>query len=122
MIASASFLGLVAISASFFPHEILGYFGAPAHEVAVVAVQVAGALYAGFAILNWMARGNAIGGVYSRPVALGNFLHFGMVALVLFKQVFDASPPSVFVVGTTVNALFAGCFGYLLFARGGSPA
>jgi hypothetical protein len=34
-------------------------------------------------MLNWMARANRIGGIYSRPVAMGNFLHFTMGALVL---------------------------------------
>ena len=36
-------------------------------------------------MLNWMARGNIIGGIYSRPVAVGNLIHFAIAALAMVK-------------------------------------
>ena len=48
-------------------------------------VQLAGALYVGFAMVNWMAKGNLLGGIYNRAVAMGNFADFGIGAIVLVK-------------------------------------
>jgi hypothetical protein len=56
MRASAIFLGALGISASFLPQEILVRAGAAPAGFSVLVVQIAGALYLGFAILNWMAQ------------------------------------------------------------------
>jgi hypothetical protein len=34
------------------------------------------ALYFSFALMNWTAKDSASGGIYARPVSLGNFAHF----------------------------------------------
>lgn len=120
MASSALFLGLLGIGASFVPQEILSYYDAPTEGLAVLLVQITGALYLGFAVLNWMARGNAIGGIYSRPVALGNFFHFVLVAVVLLKQLIGGETGTEFVVGTAAYVVFAASFGYLLYGSGES--
>ena len=71
MRASAVLLGVVGAATTFLPQEILTRAGAAPVGFSVVLVQIAGALYLGFAVLNWMAQGNIIGGIYSRPVAIG---------------------------------------------------
>jgi hypothetical protein len=77
-------------------------------------VQTCGALYLGFAVLNWMARGVLIGGIYSRPLALGNFLHFVVVTVTLVKVLFELRLP--LIIGLTVAyAVFAAWFGLVLF-------
>lgn len=118
MSASALFMALLGLGVSFFPEEILSYFGAPPEGAGVMLAKLAGALYVGFAILNWMARNNLIGGIYSRPVALGNFTHFLMAAMVLLRQLIATSHTAVFAIGTAAFAIFAGCFGYVVFAGG----
>lgn len=118
MISSALFLGLIGLSLAFVPVEILEVYGAEPHKFTILLAKVAGALYLGFAILNWMARGNLIGGIYSRPVALGNFLHFFMVALVLVEEVLFGTLPLAIIIIATGNTVFAVIFGYLLFAGG----
>ena len=80
----------------------------------VLLVQMAGAVYLGFAMLNWMARGILIGGIYARPVALGNFLHFLMVAITLTKAAaaFAVVP---LAISAAVFSVFAIWFGAVLF-------
>jgi hypothetical protein len=112
MEASALSMALAGLAASFLPQELLGYAGLPADAVAQVAVQIAGALYLGFAMLNWMARANLIGGIYSRPVAVGNFSHFTIAAIALVKAAWAAQGQQVIVAAAVVYGIFA-----LLFAR-----
>ncbi len=122
MSGSAVFMALLGIAASFFPQEILAYLGSPPEGREVIVVEIAGALYLGFATLNWMARGNLIGGVYSRPVALGNFLHFFVVAAVLIRAAVAAARTPDVVIGAVVYALFALGFGLVLFTHPGRKA
>lgn len=118
MVCSAIFMGLIGIIASFLPQEIIGYYGATASDKAVIAIQIIGALYLGFAALNWMARGNIIGGIYSRPVALGNFFHFFLVSIILLKHIIAQTPEALFIGGAVIYIIFSLCFGYILFAGG----
>lgn len=118
MISSALFTGILGFGASFLPEEIIGYFGASPGPMGVLLIKVTGALYLGFAVLNWMARGNIIGGIYSRPVALGNFFHFVLIAIVLLRELIVQSTGGVLVVGFAFYTVFAACFGYLLFSSG----
>ena len=63
----------------------------------MVIAQLAGVLYLGFAALNWMARGNIIGGIYSRPVTIGNVLHFVSGTAVILKALSRERPrPATF--------------------------
>ncbi len=75
MMTSAAFLAVLGLATSYMPQEVLGLHGTVPDTPTLLLVQMAGALYLGFAILNWTARGILIGGIYARPVALGNFLH-----------------------------------------------
>jgi hypothetical protein len=116
MTLSAIFMALLGIAASFLPQEILSYFGADPHGLGTLLIQMSGALYLGFAILNWMARDNLIGGVYSRPVALGNFVHFVVVAITLLKALpGDATAP--ILAGAAVYTIFAVWFGLVVFTH-----
>ncbi|RNI29992.1 hypothetical protein EFA69_10735 [Rufibacter immobilis] len=85
MLASAVLMAVLGFIASFLPHELLQQLGEETTGIMPVLVQLLGALYLGFAILNWMAKGILIGGIYARPVALGNFMHFLVGALALLK-------------------------------------
>lgn len=118
MVSSAVFMTVLGGSAFLLPQEVLGYFGAAPHEASVLAVEIAGALYLGFAMLNWMARGTPIGGIYSRPVALGNFIHFFAAAVTLLKQVLVTTHTVEFGIGAVLYGGFAAGFSYLLFGPG----
>ena len=73
---SAGLMAVGGLVLHFAPHEVLAYAGYPATDLAPVLVLVLGALYLGFAALNWMSKGVRMGGIYARPLALGNGLHF----------------------------------------------
>ena len=115
MIVSAAVLAALGLLASFVPREILIVFGSRAEVLEILLVQVTGALYLGFAMLNWMARGNLIGGIYGRPVAFGNFMHFTVVELALLKAVIAGPRPPVVVVGAAMYGAFCVGFGWVLF-------
>jgi hypothetical protein len=114
MIASAALMAVMGLGMSFMPQEVLGMHGTAPDNATVLLLQMAGAVYLGFAMLNWMARGILIGGIYARPVALGNFLHFLMVAITLTKAAaaFAVLP---LAISAAVFSVFAIWFGAVLF-------
>lgn len=116
MSASAVFIGILGIAASFLSHEILAFVGATVETQTVVIVQMLGALYFGFAFLNWYLRGAVIGGIYNRPLALGNMLHFTVVALTLIKPALALGNPQLWGF-TLAYAGFSVWFGAVLFSR-----
>jgi hypothetical protein len=121
MSLSALFMAILGFAATFAPQEILGHYGLSRGGPAVLLAQVAGALYLGFAVLNWTARANLIGGIYSHPVALGNFVHFGVVAIALLKVVAGgALRNGEIIVGATIYSAFAVWFGVVVFTHPGS--
>ena len=119
MISSAVVLAIVGLAATFLPQEILQYAGASGSGLDVVIVQLAGAAFLGFAMLNWMARANVIGGIYSRPIALGNFLHFTVAGLAMVKAALGGARSVEIVIGAVVYVVFAAAFGVLLFTHPG---
>ena len=68
MISSALLMAAGSVLLQFIPHEILNYFGADSSGINPLFVQIAGALYLGFAMMNWMAKTVLIGGIYARPL------------------------------------------------------
>jgi len=114
MIASAGLMAIIGLAASFTPQEVLGLHGTVPDNATVLLVQMAGAVYLGFAMLNWMARGILIGGIYARPVALGNFLHFTMVAITLIKAAIQYGAVPL-AISAAVFSVFAIWFGLVVF-------
>ena len=114
MILSAALLAVMGLGMSFMPQEVLGMHGTVPDNATVLLVQMAGAVYLGFAMLNWMARGILIGGIYAKPVAAGNFLHFVMVAITLIKAAvaFAVVP---LAISAAVFSVFAIWFGIVMF-------
>ena len=123
MISSAIFMVLLGLATSFFPIEVLSMHGTAPDNATLLLVQMMGALYLGFAILNWMARGVLIGGIYARPVALGNLLHFGMVGMMLSKAAFvhGAVPLAASAFVFSVFAIWFGVVSFKPPLMPGSP-
>lgn len=113
--SSAAFLGALGLVASFAPQELLAYVGVAPVPGVVLITEIAGALYLGFAYLNWMARGNAIGGIYSRPIALGNVLHFVVVSASLVRSAAVWSDRPEILVVLVIYVLYGVWFGVTLF-------
>ena len=117
MTLSAAFMAILGLGVTFLPQELLVFAGGRPEGALVPLVQMPGAMFLGFAILNWTARGNLIGGIYSRPVALANFFNFAVGAAGLLK----ALPAQNFAAEITVLAVlysvFGVCFGIVLFTH-----
>lgn len=111
---------MLGLGALLFSQEVLDALGARSGGELVTLVGIVGTLYMGFALLNWMAREKLIGGIYSRPVAIGNFTHFLAGTVVLVDQVVSTTFPLILGTVTGLYALFAAGFGYVAFAGGGS--
>jgi hypothetical protein len=118
MVASSVALGLAGLAASFGPSELLRALGSPATEPLPVLVQLLGGLYIAFAITNWTAKDNVIGGIYSRPVSLGNCVHFTTGSLALAKQQLSHDISIPLIVLLIAYTLFAVSFGWLVFGYG----
>jgi hypothetical protein len=115
MAASAVVLALAGLSASFLPQEIAASIGAEQLPLVPFAIQLIGALYLAFAMANWMARESLIGGIYNRPLAVANVLHFTMGALALVKGVVAGQRATAMLAAALVYSLFAIAFARVLF-------
>ena len=108
--ASAIVMGVAGIAGLFAPAEIARMSGlAPLSAVAVL-IQLLAALLFAFAMVNWMARGSLIGGIYNRPIAMGNVTHFVIGALTLVKAVAAGERRLAVVIAAAVYVVFALAF------------
>jgi predicted DNA repair protein MutK len=117
MASSALFMAALGLAATFLPQEIIASLGGGTVRTLPLLVQLLGALYLGFAMLNWMAKESLIGGIYSRPVSMGNFLHFAIAAIALAKGVAAGERAISILICTAIYAVFAVAFGAVIFGR-----
>jgi len=114
--ASAAFMAVLGLAATFAPQEIAARAGVPAASaLAHLAVQTAGALYLGFAANNWMVKHIAMGGIYGRPLALGNLLHFSVAAIAMAKAIAGGHRDAVLIAVALIYAAFAVAFTLVVF-------
>lgn len=109
--------GVSGMGCLFLPQEMLTYLGLGSSDpLLVVMLQVLGAAYLGFGMLNWMVKGSKIGGIYNRPVIVANLMHLSVVAITLVKAFSDfQEQQSVLALFTGFYIILALLFGYLLF-------
>jgi hypothetical protein len=115
MMSSALVLGALGVLLTFIPEEVATYIQLPVK--AALLIQFLGAAYFGFAMLNWMAKGNLIGGIYSKPVALGNYAHFLVGVLAVGKIAIKSHGLNHLWIITIIYAIFAVLFGYISFSQ-----
>ena len=112
-------LALAGLVALFEPENVLAMFNAPLTNSLSVLMQLLGALYFGFALMNWTAKDSAIGGIYARPVSLGNFGHFLTGGLLLLRYQFSNPFNLSIVLLLSIYAIFALLFYWLVFRSTG---
>jgi hypothetical protein len=115
MLASAVVMALAGLGASFLADDLVRWSGAPVAPLAVLLVQLLGAIYLGMAMLNWSVRDAVIGGIYGRPVAMANILHFVPAAIACLKLVLRTPQPGAVWAVAAVYAVFATSFLVLTF-------
>lgn len=116
MTASALILGIIGVLLTFIPDTILGHLNIDINTTSQFLMQIIGALYFSFAMLNWMMKTSLIGGIYNRPIAIANFSHFLIAGLALVKGII-ANPGVSYTIWTAgiIYSLFAVSFGIVLF-------
>lgn len=120
MTSSSLALGLAGIVSLFAPDSLLSMLNAPITRQSLLSIQLMGALYFSFALMNWTAKDSVIGGVYARPVSLGNFGHFFVGTLLLVKyQLTNEFNPAVAIM-VVVYLVFASLFYWLVFRATGT--
>lgn len=121
MSISAVTMAAVGAGLIFLPKDLAQLAGVDPNTVTAIILQVLGSLYFAFAMLNWMSKGNLIGGIYGRPIAVGNFTHFFVGGLGLIKTAI-IFPTALMVSSAAVYGIFAGLFGLILFTHPGKKA
>lgn len=122
MTSSSLFLALAGVFLLFAPDVLLSALGVSVTAQASVLVQMLGALYFSFALMNWTAKDSAIGGIYARPVSLANFSHFFSGALLLVKFLFSNAFSFPVMLVTLLYVVFAVIFYWLVFRATGLKA
>jgi hypothetical protein len=119
MTVSSFILWLAGALALFAPPEFLTALNLQVTNPLLVVKQILGALYLSFALTNWIAKDSAIGGIYARPISMGNFAHFTIGTLALAKFLFTDGVNIPLLIALIVYAIFAIIFGWLVFVYNG---
>lgn len=119
MTSSSLMLGLAGIFALFAPEKLLAVLGVPMANPVSVFIQLMGALYFSIALMNWTAKDSIIGGIYARPVSLGNFAHFFSGTLLLANYAVSNGFNLSILLMLAVYAIFALLFYWLVFRATG---
>ncbi|WP_024769864.1 MATE family efflux transporter [Aquimarina macrocephali] len=114
MTISALFMAVIGALLSFLPNEISNFLNIEPNNITILFLKILSALYFGFGLLNWMAKGTLIGGIYNRPIVIGNLMHFGVGAIALVKVGLNIQTHSVIVISLAiVYIIFAILFFYI---------
>lgn len=119
MTASAALLAVLGLCCLFIPELVATAVGHPARSAAGIQLAAGGAL--GIAMMNWMARGGTLGGIYGRPVIVGNFVAAGILTLVLLSAQLSAPTIAGLVASALLGAYWAS-FAWLLLRTPGPGA
>ena len=118
MIISAIFLAVNGFGFTFFPNEISVLLTNDDNHFFILILQILGALYLGFSYLNWMSKNSLIGGIYNKPLLIGNLLHFLTASMALIKLAFKFENNLQLILPyTIIYCLFTLFFGYVFFSN-----
>ena len=117
MMISAIFLAVNGFGFTFFPNEIAGLLINDDNYILILILQILGALYLGFSILNWTAKSSLIGGIYNKPILIGNLLHFFTASMTLIKLTPGFQDNQLIFSYTIIYSLFTLSFGYVFFTN-----
>jgi len=119
MTTSSLVLAIAGAFALFVPDVVLSLLNTSVTVELSVLVQMMGALYFAFALMNWTAKDSAIGGIYARPVSLGNYGHFFAGSLMLIKYQLSHGFNSFIFSILILYMIFAALFYWLVFRATG---
>lgn len=113
MTASSVFLIISGLGFTFLPEEIAQFLTLDTNQIGILFLQILGALYLGFGMLNWMTKNNLIGGIYSRPLVIGNLVHFLVSTFALIRIVgnYSGNEFVILLIITIIYSFFTLGFG-----------
>src|SRR5690606_25412296 len=85
MIMTALYFIVTGLGFTFLPEEIIRFFDTQTNRFLLLIFQLLGAAYLGLGMTSWISRNSLIGGIYNRPLVLGNFLYFLLGAFASVK-------------------------------------
>jgi len=113
---SAIVFGVSGIALTFAPDLIAPAIHIDSGKSSQLLLQIIGGLYFGLAMLNWMAKGSLIGGIYNRPIAVANFTHCMISGLAVLKGLnSDHQLPVLFWAAGIIYLVLGVSFGIILF-------
>jgi hypothetical protein len=115
MTSAAIALAILGLLALFAPQELLTYVGVTPVGFLPSLVQLLAAALLALAMTDWMAKDSKIGGIYLRPIAVGNLLNFAIGAITLIKFAIHGHPPMFAIVAAVVYTVFAVAFSIVVF-------
>jgi hypothetical protein len=123
MTSTAILMAAVGISLIFAADNVIELFGMNKSIELGLMFQLLGAAYYAFAMLNWMAKGAIVGGIYNRPIVVANLSHFLIAGLALTKAVLSNDQmPLILWIMTGVYVFLAGVFAVVMSTHPGSKA
>lgn len=122
MVVSAAFMAVLGLAAMFLPEELVAAVtGLEIDELLGSTLewigQLIGSMYLGFAFLNWTARESVMGGIYGRPLVLGNLMHFFVGTLALWKAVGRVEETTGIMIVAAAYTVLAVLFGRVMFVQ-----
>ena len=112
LVTSAVVLLAAGLVLNFAPDNFAPCLGACPSPAITMILQILAAALLGMGFLNWLSRANMVGGIYGRPLALGNLLLFAISALALGRGAHGLMLLKVLAAVATVLAL---AFAWRLF-------
>lgn len=117
LFAVAGVYAFGGLALTFAPRELLSGLGGPPSAVTVLLGQLFGAALLGLAYLSWLQRYTKVGGIYGRPILLGN-LTFAMPAFFAAARAWRHEGGTVLLASTVVLGAIAVAFGLRVFSPG----
>lgn len=119
LVASALFLAGIGLLLVFASDVVVARMVDLPSPRLVLLGQLLGAACCGTALLNWMSKGAAMGGIYGRPLAMGNLTHFTIGGLALLKLTLRNDLAWPLIALSAAYLLFALLFGRAAFGMPG---
>lgn len=111
LISSAAINGIIGFFITFLPQETGQFIGTTEMNSADLALmQVLGSALIGIAIINFMGRSLTVGGIYGKPIQLGNLVFHLATGLGLLKYVFSTESWLLFGIPALLYLLLTARF------------
>ncbi len=112
---SAIVMGVVGLIINFAPDKAAVALGLGGQPPAELIIQIIAALYLAMAVLNWMSKAQTMGGIYNKPLALANALHFTVGAFALVRYLAGEATSSALLFAAIAYVVFALGFLWIVF-------